>query len=362
MRRVRIPALQHQRSGFTLIELLVVIAIIAVLVGLLLPAVQKVREAASRAKCTNNLKQLGLALHNYESSNGRYPPSCVTNPYANGTAYGVSYGDDIRVGPSGFAWGTLILPYLEQDNLFRQFNMNLPCWAPENTAAAKIKVAMFICPSATGGSDGFEVQKEGSDRRHGVPIVLSTGSRVVFGHSHYVTNAGIHQPWGREPAYCYDFDVPEPIPANSNIPVTIDGPFYPNSKTTVAGVTDGLSNTVFLGEHSSFLSNKTWVGVVPGAVTPPRLDLRPWPSENNAATCLVGAHSGPDTHDHPQVIIHAPNNPFGHTDEMWGEHGAPGCNVLLGDGSVRFINAFINPNTWVALSTRNKGEVVNGDY
>ena len=76
----------------------------------------------------------------------------------------------------------------------------------------------------------------------------------------------------------------------------------------------------FMGEHSSILSNKTWVGVVPGAVTPPRLDLRPWPSENNGAGCLVGVHSGPDTHDHPQVIIHAPNNPFGHTDEMWGEH------------------------------------------
>ncbi len=359
MRRLRIPILQHQRVGFTLIELLVVIAIIAILIGLLLPAVQKVREAASRAKCLNNLKQLGLALHNYESSNGKYPPSCVTNPYANGTAYGVSYGDDIRVGPSGFAWGTLILPYLEQDNLFRQFNMNLPCWAPENAAAAKMKVAMFICPSATGGSDGFEVQKEGSDRRHGVPIVLSTGSRIVFSHSHYVTNAGVNQPWGRTTPYCYDFDIPEPVPSAPD--AVINGPFYPNSKMTVAGVTDGLSNTVFLGEHSSILSNKTWVGVVPGAVTPPRLDLRPWPSENNAATCLVGVHSGPDTHDHPQVIIHAPNDPFGHTDEMWGEHGV-GCNVLFGDGSVRFITTFIKPNTWVALSTRNGGEVVSGDY
>ena len=349
------------RSGFTLIELLVGIAIISILIGLLLPAVQKVREAASRLKCQNNLKQIGLALHNYEGVNSKFPPSCViTNPYADGSAYGIPYGDHIRVGPSGFAWGTLILPFLEQDNLYRQFNLDLPCWAPENAAAAKTKVAAFLCPSATGGGDGFEVQKEGADRRHGVPIVLSNGDKVFFAHSHYVTNAGIHQPWGRTTPYCYNFDIPEPIVENGGELATIDGPFYPNSKTTVAGVTDGLSNTAFIGEHSSILSNKTWVGVVPGAVTPPRLDLRPWPSENNAATCLVGVHSGPDSHDHPQVIIHAPNNPFGHTDEMWSEHGY-GCNVLFGDGSVRFISAFINPYTWVALSTRNKGEVTGGD-
>src|SRR4051794_10953511 len=102
------------RGGFTLIELLVVIAIMGVLIGLLLPAVQKVREAASRLQCANNLKQLGLALHNYENVNGHFPPAYVrTSGRQAGTAYGISYPDDNWNGLPGWAWGTLILPYIE---------------------------------------------------------------------------------------------------------------------------------------------------------------------------------------------------------------------------------------------------------
>lgn len=345
------------RKAFTLIELMVVIAIIALLIAILLPAVQQAREAARQTQCKNNLKQIGLALHNYESSHNVFPPSCIVNPFVNGSAYGISYGDSLRVGPSGFAWGVSLLPYIEQATVYNQFDPNSPCWAPVNALPARTRLAAFLCPSATGGSDGFNIEKQGGDNRHGTPMTRSDGSMVFFAHSHYVTNAGANQPWGRDTAYCYNFDLPEPVSGAPDD--VINGPFYPNSHTRVGDVSDGLSNTVFLGERSSILSNNTWVGVVPSAVVSPRLDLRPWPSDNNGATDLVGCHSGPDVHDHPQVIIHAPNNPFGHTDEMWGEHG-PGCNVLFGDGTVRFFTAFTDGNVWVALSTRNGAEVVNG--
>lgn len=346
-----------RRRGFTLIELLVVIAVIAILVSLLLPAVQQAREAARRSQCKNNLKQMGLALHNYESTHRVFPPSCIVNPYIDGTAHGIPFGDSIRVGPSGFAWGTLLLPFLDQAPLYHRFDLNDACWSTSNAVPAGTKVSVFLCPSATGGSDGFEIQQEGADNRHGVPLTRDDGSTIFFAHSHYVTNAGINQPWGRATEYCYNFDIPEPVPGAPDC--IIDGPFYPNSHTRVRDVTDGLSNTIFIGERSSFLCNGTWVGVVPHAVVSPRLDMHPWPSENNAATDLVGCHSGPDVHDHPEVIIHCPNNPFGHTDEMWGEHSA-GCHVLFGDGSVRYYSAFTDGNVWVALSTRNGGEVVNG--
>ncbi len=218
-------------------------------------------------------------------------------------------------------------------------------------------MSTFLCPSASGGSDGFLL-----DRGQGNawdPTLSSTpfGPELRFAHSHYVTNAGIHQPWGRVTNFT-DFKQLEMVTAGGlTTPAAIDGPFYRNARLRIKDVTDGLSKTVFLGEHSSILSNKTWVGVVPFAVTCPK---DPFPSACNSGGALVAAHSGPDTHDRPQVIIHAPNDPFGHTDEMYAEH-ASGANVLLGDGSVHFIEEGINPFVWVALSTRNVGEMISED-
>jgi prepilin-type N-terminal cleavage/methylation domain-containing protein/prepilin-type processing-associated H-X9-DG protein len=355
-RRRCLPA-RCGEAGFTLIELLVVIAIIGVLIGLLLPAVQAAREAARRSQCTNNLKQLGLALANYESAIGSYPSAYVGDPRATGTAFGVSFPDgNINTTP-GFAWGTLILPYMEQAPLHASFNTSLPCWAPDNSTSATTKLATFLCPSVTGGSDAFALHRYTNGDSGQPDDGGEFAPAVVFARSHYVTNAGINQPWGRTTPYSYDFDRPEPI-SGSSAPHVIDGPFYRNSRTRVADVSDGLSNTVFLGEKSSILCDSTWVGVVPFACTPERPR---WPSDPNSGGNLVAAHSGPDVRDHPDVIIHAPNHPFGHTDEMYAEHPG-GANVLLGDGSVRFIKETIYPWTWVALSTRNRGEVISHDY
>ena len=211
--------IQLRRPAFTLIELLVVIAIIAVLISLLLPAVQKVREAAARMQCANNLHQLGLALHHYHDANSRFPPAFIrTSGKQSGTAYGISYPDDTWSGLTGWAWGTLLLPYVEQDNLYKSLNLNLPCWAPENAPFVKTKLSIFLCPSATGGSEGFKVAYDSGDGKHGAPF----SPTIFFAHSHYVTNAGVNQPWGRSMPYCYDYTIPEPVP--EPVPVVYQPP------------------------------------------------------------------------------------------------------------------------------------------
>lgn len=341
--------------GFTLVELLVVIAIVGILVGIMLPAVQAARESARRMHCQNNLKQIGVALHNFELTHKRFPSAYITDDTsANGSAFGINYGDDNRNGPPGWAWGTLLLPFLEQHALYDNLQLSAPCWAPQNAALVRAKLSVFLCPSSHGGNDAFAVEYDSGNGIVGIPFQ----PRIEFGISHYVTNAGVNQPWGRPLAYSFDFTIPEPVPGAPD--GVIDGPFFRNSQIRPSDVIDGLSNTIFIGEHSSSLSRKTWVGVVPGSATCPRLDLRPWPSGCDSGGCLVGVHSGPDVHDLPQVSIHAPNHPFGHADQMWGDHVGPGCNVLLGDGSVRFYTAYVDPYLWVALATRRGGEPTHG--
>ncbi len=117
---------------------------------------------------------------------------------------------------------------------------------------------------------------------------------------------------------------------------------------------------MFAGETDSILTNKTWVGVVPGACTPSHVNPAIGQGDDNGGGCLVSIHSGPDVHERPQFIIHQPSDPIGLTDEMFSEHaGWTGCNVLFGDGSVRFISVFIDADTWWFLSTMNVGDVPN---
>lgn len=311
-----------RRSGFTLIELLVVIAIIGMLIGLLLPAVQKVREAAARLQSQNNLKQLGLALHSHHDSQERFPAGYQSNS-GTGTADAAP----------GWGWGTQLLPYLEQENLYRQLRLNLPCWHATNAALVKTRLAVFINPAAPNAGPTMQVKDAAG-------TVLAQ-----FGIAHYVANVGQDEPWGYSP----------PLTDTGWRRVS-SGPFYRNSRTRMADVTDGLSSTVFLGEHTT-ISDKTWVGVVPGAEVCPN-DPNRYPfTDCDAAATLVLCHSGPAPSE--PGVVHPPSFPTCHVCQMY----APwqGGNVLLGDGSVRFVATSINLNTWAALSSMNLGDLP-GEY
>jgi prepilin-type N-terminal cleavage/methylation domain-containing protein/prepilin-type processing-associated H-X9-DG protein len=317
----------QKRSGFTLVELLVVIAVIGILVGLLLPAVQAAREAARRMSCQSNMRQLGLALFNYESAFKTFPPAYVAetrHPLRDPTTFD---------GPNGFAWGALILPQIEQNSVYQRLVFTEPCWSAVQGDAIQTRIPTFLCPSAS--------QSDGS-----IKVRNSSGAEFLFGRSTYVASAGQEEPW-RYPL--------------EDVSSMADGPFFRNSRIRTRDVTDGLSNTVFLGEHAPILSDKTWVGVIPGfevcTNNPQRFPI----TECDRAATLVNVHSGPASAEIDPVSgfapIHPPNSPLAHVCQMYSEHG-PGANVSFGDGSVRFISAQIHQPTWAALSSRNKGDLI----
>ena len=297
------------RNAFTLIELLVVIAIIGVLIGLLLPAVQKVREAASRIRCSNNLKQIGLALHNYHDRNGTLPPGYKDN----NTNPSSDFSSDL--GP-GWGWAAFLLNDLEQTALYRSINFNANVGAGTAETSA---LSIFWCPS--------------DQKIDAVNIYGYGGSTVMMtlGQSNYVAVNGVEE--------------------TSTFPGNNGGAFLRNSRFRFSDITDGLSNTLFVGERNSGHANAVWAGTPKGASLPAWQSSDPYGNAEGAQG-LVLAHG---------TRNHLPNDPtVSDADIFYSMHPSV-VNFVFGDGSVRAIASTINGITYENLLNRADGNVL-GDY
>ncbi len=276
-----------QRNAFTLIELLVVIAIIAILIGLLLPAVQKVRESAARLKCTNNLKQIGLACHGYHDSTNGLP--------AGYTAVNTYFDGENDVSP-GWAWGAYLLPYIEQGNLFQQIHFDQPVTSAANAAAVQKLIPVYLCPS---------------DQTPTSPFTVADG----FG-------AALTQMAPSSYSACAGDDQDDVFAA------TGQGVFYRNSQTRFLAITDGLSETVMIGDKAWAYSPGVWAGLPSGAYMP-RGKSNPCPGNSNLqAPGLVLSHGH---------LINTTSDTDGGLDDFSSFHTG-GANFLFADGSVHFIH------------------------
>ena len=260
--------------------------------------------------------------------------------------------------PPGWGWGTHILPYLEESGLANSINMTQPVWSPRNAEFVRQTVSTFLCPTATGDQGPFVVQNEAGD-----PLTIE-GETVTLGRSHYVASHGQESCWGECGASSTGIvftniytGATREITINGDASKVADGPFYRNSRTRMRHIKDGLSKTIFLGEHGSKLSDKSWAGVVPGAFTHPRIAS----PENgpDAAATLVLVHAGPsggelDITGFP--IIHPINFPTYHVGQMFSEHPGGG-NVCLGDASVRFVAEDVDLILWAEFSSIDEGEI-----
>jgi prepilin-type N-terminal cleavage/methylation domain-containing protein/prepilin-type processing-associated H-X9-DG protein len=322
-----VSAEPHTSRGFTLIELLVVIAIIGILLALLLPAVQAAREAARRAQCSNNLKQIGVALHNYNQVHLVLPPGYVSN------------WDPVflkETGP-GWGWASMILPQLEQTPIYDQIDFRQPIQGPTHATTRTTRIATFLCPS-----DDMPLQWTAS-----AGLVKVTNGAILELVIPICDVAGAN--------YVGVFGVGEPG-------IDGDGVFFRNTSVRFSEITDGLSQTLLVGERSvqsrKGRGQATWVGAVPraqfwscdsAAIGDPDAS-GPCVKEDGSGMTL--GHTGEG---------HGPGDPFSDTNQFTSSHGRC-ANFLFCDGHVKFLNNSMDYNTYKALSTRCSSELVDDSF
>jgi prepilin-type N-terminal cleavage/methylation domain-containing protein/prepilin-type processing-associated H-X9-DG protein len=310
-------------SGFTLIELLVVIAIIAVLVGLLLPAVQKVREAANRLQCSNNLKQLGLAMHNYYDAQGSLPSN--VRPLAVGT---------VRV-----RWATFLLPYYEQDNLRRAYDLTKNWSDPANLPVTSQRIKLLECPSSPNPE-----RLDGAPENNWVGTVATGEYAGIYGIDPRLLTLGL-------------------------VDKVADGVVSRIQAVKFADISDGLSNTLHLTE-SAGKPNFWRAGKKIADATPTdRVNGGAWSRPSSEVALLAGSSTDGATLPGPcalnctngeDILGQYPDPYFGvdGTGQVYGFHTG-GVNALFADGSVHFINQNIDIRVFARLVTRNGGEAIS---
>jgi prepilin-type N-terminal cleavage/methylation domain-containing protein/prepilin-type processing-associated H-X9-DG protein len=301
-----------RRSGFTLIELLVVIAIIGVLIGLLLPAIQKVREAANRMACANNLKQVGLALHNFENAHGRFPPGAVDGPFP---PAGITT-------PTRHGWVAFLLPHFEQQAVYDRYRWDVSAGTPEQQVAENVQLKVLQCPSA---------------QPNRLLNVLASPDLTVACMD-YASLLGV-----------------KPVLADLGYIDRVDnyqGAMPPNFMARIADLTDGTSHTIMIAEDAD--RPRLWHA---GRYIPDRIvTCGGWGGKRGCQIEVQGSTFDGATRPGP-CAINCTNE-----QEIYSLHPG-GANLLFADGSVQFLKASIDIRILARLVTRAGGEVVSaGDF
>ena len=302
------------RGGFTLVELLVVIAIIAILVLLLLPAINAAREAARMSICKNNIRQMGVAIHNHHGAKKRLPSGWEVDD--------ASEPD----GPPGWAWGYRLLPYLEEHVLYeRQFHDRLPAGDHENEEALEVPVSVFLCPTDPSADVVGLPEGDGHDHDHGHDEHAHDDDDD-HDDEHDHEHEGEILLHAARSNYVGVFGTSEVHDA----PHAGEGVFYMNSRIRFRDINDGLSKTIFVGERSSRLGHSVWSAVIEGV-------------EANMER-VVGSTD------------HSPNAVEQHFDDF-SSHHPNGAHFLLGDGAVLLLTDDVDPDVYRALATRKGADI-----